>query len=116
MEVQNQTPLPMYKPSTYLIIRCHDQGWIMEILTRLLEIDVEDHGLIMLNYGTINDLLTVRMEGGNVRGKSCKVAKPTDTNNTNLNGCLVLEGTAHSLTEFSILLQNQVVFTCTKKP
>lgn len=37
----------MYKPSTYPVIRCHDQGLIMEILTRLLETDVEDHGLIM---------------------------------------------------------------------
>ncbi len=47
MEVQNQTPLPMYKPSTYLLIRCHGQGRIMEILTQLLETDVEDHGLVM---------------------------------------------------------------------
>jgi hypothetical protein len=90
----------------------------MEILTRLLETGVEDHGLIMEILAQLRYYqLLVDSENGRWEwGKSWEVAKPTDTSNTNLNGCLVLEGTAHSLTEFSFLLQNQVVFTCTKKP
>jgi hypothetical protein len=47
------SPQHWYKPYTYLVIielpsiRCHDQGWIMEILIQLLETNVEDYGLIM---------------------------------------------------------------------